>query len=326
MSKRKMCFVPASLAIFDYEDRKQTKSNIVNHTSVLGFKCVDGKHYPGWRKKYPEPSSPLISVQRLAINLGKHFACKKLRVESPKPLIPAGFKLIRIKPQSNKPCHTRRPWKLFPLRPSMRSMDPPSSTLTFINSFKPGAPSLPPTTYDSPSLVDYWNEPLGPIPSPLTLDDTPPLVDYWSDSSSDDSAELKSMTAPDAFEFVGSGPKSRKKDGRTVAGAFKPLSSYWPVYPIYAKRLPVVPSHTQRADAGPSITNPTDHDFSSTHNTAAPITSHPTSHHECIDAKGLLTGPHHTHKTGLGPPLIGLIDHSASPTRSITAPITLMPP
>ena len=99
MSKRKVCFVPASLAIFDYEDVKLAKRNNLNHTSVLGFKCSEGKYCAGWAKKYPKQTSSLISIQQLSINLGKYFAYKKLGITSSKPSIPPGFKLIRVKAQ-----------------------------------------------------------------------------------------------------------------------------------------------------------------------------------------------------------------------------------
>ena len=51
MSKRKMCFVPTNLAIFDYEDVKPVRSGMLSHISVLGIKCSKGKYNVGWNFK-----------------------------------------------------------------------------------------------------------------------------------------------------------------------------------------------------------------------------------------------------------------------------------
>ena len=112
MSKRKMCFVPTSLAIFDYEDVKPVRSGMLSHISVLGIKSSKGKYNVGWAKKYPKQTCSLISIQQLSINLGKYFAYKKLGILSPKPSIPPGFKLIKVKAQgTTQPKDAYSSWK-----------------------------------------------------------------------------------------------------------------------------------------------------------------------------------------------------------------------
>ena len=96
LSKRKACFVPANLAIFDYKEAKLSK----HVSSVLGFKCVQGEYRLGWAKKYSKQMDPSTSIRQLSIKLGEYFAYKKLGIASPKPLIPAGFKVIRVKAQN----------------------------------------------------------------------------------------------------------------------------------------------------------------------------------------------------------------------------------
>ena len=97
LSKSKACFVPANLAIFDYKEAKMSK----HVYSVLGFKCLEGKYRLGWARKYSKQMDPPTSIRQLSIKLGEYFAYKKLGIDSPKPLIPAGYKVIRVKAQKS---------------------------------------------------------------------------------------------------------------------------------------------------------------------------------------------------------------------------------
>ena len=111
MSKRKMCFVPNSLAIFDYGDVKPARSGTTSHTSVLGFKCSKGECSFGWAKMYPKQTYSSFSIRQLSIDLGQYFAYKRLGISNPKPPIPPGFKLIKVKTQMT--AHSRNKYSLW---------------------------------------------------------------------------------------------------------------------------------------------------------------------------------------------------------------------
>ena len=98
MSKRKMCFVPNNLAIFDYGG--VNRNSTTYYTSVLGIRYSKGKCRIGWAKMYPKQTFSSLNIRQLSIDLGQHFAFKRLGISNPRPSIPPGFKLVKIKAQT----------------------------------------------------------------------------------------------------------------------------------------------------------------------------------------------------------------------------------
>ena len=254
---------------------------------------LDGYLTPCWVNRLKPVQRESQSIITWARKIQQQSLLRSLGC-NPNPLsLPSKFKLLKV-PLNDCPRPSKyiKPWLrrklkyLFPPRSPVKYTDSSLSSLAFINSFRPSPSPSPPTLVDYPLLVDRSSdcspnlltamEPHDNLP-PTVVDDTPPLVEYWSDSSSDNSDDLNILNASHIFEFVGSGPKVRKvkKDGKTVAGAFRPLSSYWPVYPNHTVRPLAVSSHTNPTNIGSSISVLTDHRALPTQNSSAPSSAQP---------------------------------------------------
>ena len=170
---------------------------------------INGRLTPRWVKRLKPVQREPQSITLWALRVQQLSLLRSLGCNPKPPLLPSRFKLLKVPYNPNLgPSKSNKPWlkhklrKLYPLRLPKGPPDPSLDSVTFIISFRLSAHS-----------------------SPLVIDDTPPLVNYWSDSSSDNSDDLNTMNVLDSLEFVGRGPKPRKvkKDGKTVAGVFRPL-------------------------------------------------------------------------------------------------------
>ena len=60
---------------------------------------------------YPKQTFSSFSIRQLSIDLGQHFASKRLGISNPRPSIPPGFKLVKIKAQTM--AHSRNEYSLW---------------------------------------------------------------------------------------------------------------------------------------------------------------------------------------------------------------------
>ena len=224
------------------------------------------------------------SIITWAREIQQRLFLKNLGCNVTSPPIPSKFKLLKVplnqSPRPSKYTKTR-------LRRKLQDLFPPRLPKNYLESFSSVVAAINPSSSSSQpssltpvdtllpayglgySPTDPLVDPSDPL-SPSVADDTPPLVDYWSDSSSDCSDDTYISDAFHKFEFVGSGPKSRKTQKKTVAGVFRPLSSYWPAYPSCSVKPPKTPSHTSPTNPGPPPDTLKDNGAPPTQNSSTP--------------------------------------------------------